>query len=547
MRWSEFKKISQLNENAEFSIQKTFKELDTISKVSAELPADDPVKVKLPGQIQAVANAMKNFVAQLAGKYNIQTNESITEDADPVQGELDAAIAQLKTQESLIQKYYHMYTPEDKKIADDGLQSMEAKVKSLQDAVIKESQSKKQIQDELTKTKEELEKTQNFLRQVNKDLITLGNRVQGYQIITDEDLAAMPSSERSGAKSTRKNAEKFTKNLRQALFGKINDVVEESDSSQEDVANFLSACVRGEVINMLNLVGAKRGNVRNFVNPDYLDVFKAMEAQGIFEWNPGSTGGAIGPGEMALAMMGNPAEKAKVGDIKVGKIMYEVKAGRSGSGGRMNSKALAKASTGWLVWEKRIAEIMKSGAPDDEELYGTPKHLFNGNIVSNKGKRGSKYNWNPTGLELLNQEILPYADYTQASNLFIDSLKALVQNHKKVKNFDDRIRSAITMEKIMVRRKGDEKAVEHSVPQINVPEMLKNYGTICYDSYNIADKVKHILFLRIDTLDFTIIENAKDLARKMTGTEENPATVKLASGFNWNDDQQNPTSTFIAT
>ena len=61
------------------------------------------------------------------------------------------------------------------------------------------------------------------------------------------------------------------------------------------------------------------------------------------------------------------------------------------------------------------------------------------------------------------------------------------------------------------------------------------------------DKVKHILFLRIDTLDFTIIENAKDLARKMTGTEENPATVKLASGFNWNDDQQNPTSTFIAT
>ena len=268
MRWSEFKNINQLNENAEFSIQKTFKELDTISKVSAELPADDPVKVKLPGQIQAVANAMKNFVAQLAGKYNIQTNESITEDTDPVQGELDAAIAQLKTQESLIQKYYSVMTPEDQKIADESLQTMEAKVKSLQDAVIKESQSKKQIQDELAKTKEELEKTQNFLRQVNKDLITLGNRVQGYQIITDEDLAAMPSSERSGAKSTRKNAEKFTKNLRQALFGKINDVVEESDSSQEDVANFLSACVRGEVINMLNLVGAKRGNVRNFVNPD---------------------------------------------------------------------------------------------------------------------------------------------------------------------------------------------------------------------------------------------------------------------------------------
>ena len=102
MRWSEFKKISQLNENAEFSIQKTFKELDTISKVSAELPADDPVKVKLPGQIQAVANAMKNFVSQLAGKYNFQTNESITEDTDPVQGKLDAAIAELKNRTKIV-------------------------------------------------------------------------------------------------------------------------------------------------------------------------------------------------------------------------------------------------------------------------------------------------------------------------------------------------------------------------------------------------------------------------------------------------------------
>ena len=64
MRWSDFKNVKQLRENAEFSIQTTFKELDTISRVSADLPEDDPVKVKLPGQIKAVANAMKNFVAQ---------------------------------------------------------------------------------------------------------------------------------------------------------------------------------------------------------------------------------------------------------------------------------------------------------------------------------------------------------------------------------------------------------------------------------------------------------------------------------------------------
>lgn len=527
MRWSDFKNVKQLRENAEFSIQTTFKELDTISRVSADLPEDDPVKVKLPGQIKAVANAMKNFVAQLAGKYNIPTNESINEDAEPVQDELDAAIAELKTQEGLIQKYYHVMTPEDQKIADASLQEMEKKVKALQDAVIKESQSKKQIQDELSNTKEELEKTREFLRRVNADLVTLGNKIQGYEILTDEDLAALPSKERQGAKKAAVNAEKFTKSLRQSLFGKINDVIEESDVTQDDVADFLGACVRGEVLDMLKLVGQKRGNVRNFVNQEYLPVFEALEAQEIFSFNPGKTGGAIGPGEMALAMMGNPAEKADVGDIKVGDIMYEVKAGRASSGGRMNSKSLAKASTGWKIWQKEIAQIMKEGAPDDIEIEGTPANLFNGNVVSSKGKRGSKYNWNPSGLNALNDEILVYSNYNKTAKLFVDTLEALVQNHEEIENFEGRIQSAII-------HSGEDAG------KIDVQKMMEQYARICYDSYALADKIQHILFLRIDTLDFSIIDDGDDLSASIG------SSVKLASGFNWNDDQQNPTSSFIA-
>jgi hypothetical protein len=49
------------------------------------------------------------------------------------------------------------------------------------------------------------------------------------------------------------------------------------------------------------------------------------------------------------------------------------------------------------------------------------------------------------------------------------------------------------------------------------------------------------MFLRTDTLDYTIAEDGDDLVSKLGDT------VIMGAGFNWNDDQQTPTPGYIAS
>ncbi len=70
------------------------------------------------------------------------------------------------------------------------------------------------------------------------------------------------------------------------------------------------------------------------------------------------------------------------------------------------------------------------------------------------------------------------------------------------------------------------------------------YSKIAYTSYHLADGITTVMLLRTDTLDYTILRNADDLVNKMSGDN---ATIEANSGFNWNDDQQTPTSGYTAT
>ena len=65
------------------------------------------------------------------------------------------------------------------------------------------------------------------------------------------------------------------------------------------------------------LLRLSKGNIK-VVDPKYQKVFDVFVEENIFSYAPGTTSGAIGPGEMALSMMGNPAEKGKTGDLRIG-------------------------------------------------------------------------------------------------------------------------------------------------------------------------------------------------------------------------------------
>jgi hypothetical protein len=557
MRYSDIKSSIQLAENkaanAGLEAQHAMHDLDAIAKA---VPAmDNEKRAAFVKNIQAIAQKVRDFVSKnIENRSQLQTNQpnSTVEAVGDVQnklGDLKNIEQQNKDAEAALQ----MLRDDIAMIESDQGLTDEQKTKFLSslnvtlDANVKSSETLRAARDSAMSERDE---AINFVKEVTGVLVTLGNKVQGFR--EDEDTSEWASKERAAYKKMAVNAQKFTKTLKQALFGKILDMQEGGDVTGQEIKEFLEACVRGDVINMLDVIQQPQGNIKNHVNSKYQKVFDVFVEENIFSYAPGTTSGAIGPGEMALSMMGNPAEKGKKGDLKIGKEEVEIKASAK-TGGRFNSKSIAKATTGWAIWAKGINQIMQN-APEDATVSVTqkdgseklvPAREYNGNrynVIKNKAKEGSKYNWNSSGLKNLNIEVLqPYANKRETYELFESTIKALVQNYDKLSkpatNRDgtpNKHHKPFNPGELIADAVNDDGT-------INIGKMNIAYSKIAYSSYHLADGITTVMLLRTDNLNYVIFRDADDLVQQM-GTDK----IITGGGFNWNDDQQTPTPGYIA-
>ena len=566
MRFSEIKlvesKVLYEAANAGLEVQHTLHDLDAINSSVANIPTDKvDAKMLLVSKLEKMAASVTAFVGKLSAKYPAKDAPKATPNDVTTQPQTNDptatgpnATVEAKANPAVQKKLYSIkdYEAADARAAKS-VQQLKDAINTVMSLPIDEAQKNatvKEINAPLDNLVKEFEVVRaqrdsaaaqrdeaiNFVKQVTGTLVTLGNKVQGFQ---DLDTVSMASKDRASYKKMAVNAEKFTKTLKQALFGKILDMQEGSDVTQEEIKKFLEACVAGDVIDMLAVIGTDRGNISQHVNPKYKKVFDVFVKENIFSYAPGTTSGAIGPGEMALSMMGNPAEKGKKGDLKIGDQEVEIKASAQ-TGGRLNSKSIAKATTGWTVWADEIKQIMQN-APEDATISVTQKdgsekrvkaQDYNGNrhnVIKGKAKQGSKYNWNESGFKALNIEVLqPYSNFDKTFALFHNTIKALIQN------FDE-----------LGKKLGfkPDALIANSVEQdgtVDWLKMNKAYAKIAYSSYHLADGITTIMFLRTNTLDYTIIKDGDDFVNKL-GTE-----VVMGGGFNWNDDQQTPTPGYNA-
>ena len=548
MRYSDFKLVetSKLNEEAkaDLEIQHAMHDLDSISKSLPNISPENAKKQeKLLTDLTRINTALENFLDKAQGRQ--QATEAVQDNTDKLY-----TIKDFEKTNKLVQDTV-------KKLSDnltaihnlpDGLEGVN-KVELVQNAVQALDMATKSFE-ELTAQRDQAatqrDEAINFVKEVTGILVTLGNKVQGFR--EDEDLDNFSGREKTAYKKMAVNAQKFTKTLKQALFGKILDMQEGSNVTGEEIKQFLQACADGKVINMLGVISVSKGNIKDHVNPKHQKVFDVFVEENIFSYAPGTTSGAIGPGEMALSMMGNPAEKGKTGDLRIGDEEIEIKASAK-TGGRFNSKAIAKATTGWKVWAQKINQIM-SQAPEDATISVTQKNgqeelikarEYNGNrhnVIKGKAKEGSKYNWNASGFKALNIEVLkPYSNLSQTYDLFESSIRALVQNYDKLSkpqqgnshhkpfNPGDLIEAAIN----------DDGTVD--MKKMNIA-----YSKIAYASYHLADGITTVMLLRTDTLDYTIFKDADELVGQLSSGQ-----AMTGGGFNWNDDQQTPTPGYIAS
>ena len=552
MRYSDFKLVETIKVNeeakADLEIQHAMHDLDSISKSLPNISPENAKKQeKLLTDLTRINTALENFLDKAQGRQ--QATESVQDNTDKLY-----TIKDFEKTNKLVQDTVKKLSDNLTSIQNlpDGLEGVN-KVELVQNAVQALDMATKSFE-ELTAQRDQAatqrDEAINFVKEVTGILVTLGNKVQGFR--EDEDLEDFSSKEKTAYKKMAVNAQKFTKTLKQALFGKILDMQEGSDITGQEIKQFLQACADGNVINMLGVISVSKGNIKDHVNPKHQKVFDVFVEENIFSYAPGTTSGAIGPGEMALSMMGNPAEKGKTGDLRIGSKEIEIKASAK-TGGRFNSKAIAKATTGWKVWAQKINEIMMQ-APEDATISVTQENgqeelikarEYNGNrhnVIKGKAKEGSKYNWNASGFKALNIEVLkPYSNLSQTYDLFESSIRALVQNY-------DKLDKPATND--------DGTANEHHTPfnpgdlieaainddgTVDRDKMNIAYSKIAYSSYHLADKIKTVMLLRTDNLSYTIFEDADDLVKQM-----NSGQVVTGGGFNWNDDQQTPTPGYIA-
>jgi len=564
MRWQDIR-IVENKQTEQITLRKAENHLNALVNSAVELPDDDPAKQKVATTLGQLNTALNNFINKIASKYtnqqpqdsNLEVNEALEDLSQEIQ---DKANAFYQTMERLDGMYQYVAgDPVGEKELDDIIAQVDVQ---LYDLFLVVSKEHKALKDALAVAEGKAKEVEDFFRGLLPLLRQLGNKVNDYTELTADDLAAMTSTERSQAKKKAVNAGKFAQTLAEAMSGKVLKLLSEGKTDTGKIKAFLQACLDGDVINLNDMVKTNQGNIDDYVNEAYAEDYQNFVKENIFSYNPGATSGAIGPGELALAMLGDPANKAtEGGDLYIGKgknrQLYEIKAGKGTSGGRMNSKKIVSATAGYPVWERGINKILRDAEAsgnievtnDKGKSNKIPLKVYDGSTHNKTGKgwkKGSRYNFNPSGIDALNNDILiPYAgaagektgrsakDVT--NELFHDSFKALIGNWDDIPNADKVIYNAIN----------DDGTVDYN-------NMAKAYTSIAYRSYQKADKVQHILFIRTDTRHYAIIEGHDDFmdsiqfGKDEKGNSVQTGRVTIGSGFTWNDDQQTPTPTYLS-
>jgi hypothetical protein len=144
------------------------------------------------------------------------------------------------------------------------------------------------------------------------------------------------------------------------------------------------------IIPLGKLVDAGSGNIKDAVTKTKFSQLSKMGfIDELLDLMPAQTGGAWGPGELGLAILGSPVSKGDKGDIMVGDKKIEIKASNDPKkGGRVNTVAVKAGKAGKAEAGKAVANFFnKIGKKFDGKTVGLtktgkPVNAYNVNVIS---------------------------------------------------------------------------------------------------------------------------------------------------------------------
>ena len=357
--------------------------------------------------------------------------------------------------------------------------------------------------------------------------------------------------------------DKVQKGIEDMLKSQVDALEEDDTEDAQSINAMLDQGIAGNIIQMSRLVTTKQGNIFDYINPaldpKVRETFDKIKRD-VMRFVPPSKGsGNYGPAEVFLAMFGNPAKKAGTsGDLIVGKEKFELKGSgfktydeekKSGTGlygARLGAKAVNSADVAWEDFNNELKKIdpslqktntsqestinPKTKKPTWAQNKATPGYLnwlsptFNKDTGKTEFKKASRFNFNASGVKMLNDEILgPKSDKAKTTNLLKAILPKLIKGVQKIEGYDEKVESIVADD-----------------GTIDFDQFNRVYGGLAYSSYQSGqDKIGKIMLINGHSGNYVIVNGPQELQARIADK-----TIKVAGGMTWNDDQQKATAQF---
>mgnify|MGYP000197172752 CR=1 FL=1 len=348
---------------------------------------------------------------------------------------------------------------------------------------------------------------QDFMKAIDDQLKRLAEKIDGHVVRDWQSPTENGKKMNKNEKAKEKTRAKVQSGLMDLFDSLFRNYIKSGKLTQDEALNFAKAAADGEVIDMRRLVNSKQGHglIDDYVNPTHKKVYDVIIDK-LLTAMPAGTGGNVGPGELALAALGNPTEKAiDKGDLIIDGVAYEIKGGNSNkaagaqTGGRLNGTKIQGAKAAHAA----ILNLLKK---EHKTLYTAMLRVFQrGDYVRGKTlipgiTESGTINW---------EKGLNEAGYSknQTVNFFHDMLATIVSNYDEVTNskteqYYNRLLDAAIQQ------------TEEGVG-LDYRGLMKAITFIQHNSYKTTDKFDHIMLLNKGGRSFTIINDGQDFVNKI--------------------------------
>ena len=270
------------------------------------------------------------------------------------------------------------------------------------------------------------------------------------------------------------------------------------DETSKKILNFMNRCQKG-IIDLKSLIAKGGGNVLEDISGEDKQILDMLE-NALMKAKPGKTAGNWGPGELGLAILGTPVNKASKGDLDVGGEMIELKASQNPkAGGRFGSTALQRGTDGKAEYIQELGNLLTTAGYKIRALLDKSNPSYVGNYKNKKGEIKSVSHLN-FGQKFVNVCLNP-------------KIKNKVSQEDTLNFLEMVAISCITKEyKTKISTRSRFKDCANPDGTINIDRFNLKYAELLYELYQKTDQVGKIMVLNPISGSFYVLQGPKDLA-----------------------------------